>query len=273
MINILLSTYNGEKYLIEQIESIIHQTNKDWRLIIRDDGSTDNTIEIINRYHNQYPNKIEVLIDKLGNVGIIKSFEILLNKKVSDYYMFCDQDDVWFKRKIELSLQEMKKTEKTTTKGIMVFTDLKVVDEDLKTIAPSFLQQNKIRLDIGLKFKYICVANPVAGCTIMLNQRAKETVLPFADKIPMHDWWMSSIIAKKGIIKCINQPTIYYRQHKNNAWGSKKNSKFHHIKRIIKINTTLKEFAKLKPFLAACGFGNLYKFWFTKLEYFILRRL
>ena len=106
MVEILLSTYNGEAYLEELLDSLIAQTYQDWSLTIRDDGSTDSTIDIISEYQHKYGEKI-TLMDGRKNIGTIKSFELLLQQSIAEYVMLCDQDDVWMPDKIMLSLQKM----------------------------------------------------------------------------------------------------------------------------------------------------------------------
>ena len=104
-IDILLATYNGEKYLQEQIESILNQTYTDFRLLISDDASTDNTIKIIEEYAKK-DKRILTFVQK-ENLGVIKNFEFLLNKVENEYFMFSDQDDIWMKEKIEKSLAKI----------------------------------------------------------------------------------------------------------------------------------------------------------------------
>ena len=107
MIDILLSTYNGEVFLGELIDSVMGQTYQDCRLLVRDDGSTDGTLGILRTYQDNYPQRIVLTNDMLGNVGVIKSFELLLANSSSEYIMFCDQDDVWLPNKVELSVLKM----------------------------------------------------------------------------------------------------------------------------------------------------------------------
>ena len=99
-VEILMATYNGEKYLSEQIESIISQSYENWRLLIRDDNSKDNTVSIIEKYEKE-DNRIRLLRDRKGNLGFIKNFEELLVQSQEDFIMFCDQDDYWEKDKIK----------------------------------------------------------------------------------------------------------------------------------------------------------------------------
>ncbi|MHB9334492.1 glycosyltransferase, partial [Fusobacterium polymorphum] len=99
-IEILMATYNGEKYVGEQIDSIIHQTYKNWKLLIRDDNSTDKTLEILKEYEKK-DKRIKIIEDKKGNLGFVKNFEELLNNSKEDWVMFSDQDDYWLENKIE----------------------------------------------------------------------------------------------------------------------------------------------------------------------------
>ena len=130
-IDILLATYNGEKYLSELIDSILSQTYKNIRLIISDDCSKDNTREILDKYKKE--DSRVIVYKQEQNQGYVKNFEFLLKKVESDYYMLADQDDVWLPEKVEKSLQKLK-----AENADLVFGDLEVVDQNLKTIHPSF---------------------------------------------------------------------------------------------------------------------------------------
>ena len=110
-LDILLATYNGEKFLKEQINSLLDQSYKNWKLLIRDDMSTDCTMAILSDYISKYPDKIKLLKSN-KRLGPCQSFNYLLQKSDSDYVMFCDQDDIWLPEKIELSLKKMRSLEK-----------------------------------------------------------------------------------------------------------------------------------------------------------------
>ena len=141
MVSILLATYNGEKFLIEQLNSIINQSYEDWTLYIHDDGSSDGTIAIINQYCDQYENII-YLPDLIVHRGAAQSFMCLLEQVNADYYMFCDQDDVWLPYKIEKTYIAMQ--EKPVDSPVLIFSDLVVVDSDLNIINKSFWFYSKI---------------------------------------------------------------------------------------------------------------------------------
>jgi len=220
MIEILLATYNGGKYLKDQIESILDQTYQDFRILIRDDASTDNTALIIDEYKNKYPDKIVTIIDSLGNIGCRKSFMELLRCSSHDYIMFCDQDDIWLPNKIELTYLRMKELEKETNSPILVFTDLIVVDSELNVLNNSFWNYQKITPNIATDWKKLVSQNVITGCTMMINREAKKIVLPFELDMMIHDQWIGVNVAKKGKVGYINQPTMLYRQHGGNVAGA-----------------------------------------------------
>jgi glycosyltransferase involved in cell wall biosynthesis len=116
MVDILMATYNGEKYIRQQLDSILSQTYEQWLLYIRDDGSTDNTVEIINNYIKKYPDKIILINDEKKGLGAKLNFGETMKFSKNDYTMFVDQDDVWMNYKISKSLDIMEKQEKNMVK-------------------------------------------------------------------------------------------------------------------------------------------------------------
>ena len=272
MIEILLSTYNGAKYLPEQIKSVLNQSFTDWHLLIRDDGSTDETLNILNEYAEKYPLKIKRVVDDSGNVGVIRSFEILLKNSTADYIMFCDQDDFWLPDKIELSVEKILQMEKQFGKNIpfLVHTDLKVVDENRNVISDSMwkfvgLQPKKI-----LKSIYnLALCNCVTGCTILMNKKAKEVSIPFVYPVEMHDAWIALCVKKYGEIDFVDTPTIEYRQHEKNLYGAKPEpfslyKKFLTVKSAIRISKM--KYAYYHPFV----FKSVLQFLYHKVKYFYI---
>ena len=190
-IDVLMATYNGEKYVAEQIESILNQTYKNIRLVISDDGSTDGTREVLKQVKN-------------------------------DLYMLSDQDDVWLENKIEKSLELLKEQD-----ADMVFGDLEVVDENLKMVYPSFgdfmLLNRKIKKNINnknLNYLYNCVT----GCTILSKKKFLDKILPIPHKSEyvVHDHWMGLIVSIYGKMAYMPEKYIKYRQHGNNQIGTEK---------------------------------------------------
>lgn len=226
MIAILMSTYNGERYLGEQIESFLKQTVQDWQLFVRDDGSKDNTIAILKEYESKNPQKIFVVADVTQNMGAGESFMHLLSKIDSEYYMFSDQDDVWMPDKIERTLQKIKSMELKygTNVPIGVFTDLTVVDSELNVLMPSLWRADNRHPEYVRSFyKQWTNRHASYGCTQMFNKAAKNIVLPyrqFEGVMGAHDNWVEYILIKKGIYDYLDEPTILYRQHGTNVVGA-----------------------------------------------------
>lgn len=222
-ITILLSSYNGEKYLKEQLDSLFAQTYKNFQIIVRDDGSTDKTKYILNEYEKNYPNKVQIIEDSIGNLGSSKSFMKLLEYSSDcEYVMFCDQDDVWLPEKIEMSINKIKELEVESNKNIplLVFTDLTVVDEKLNIINKSYWNYQKLIPSITNDWKKLLSQNVITGCTIIMNKKAKEVCLPFTLEMMIHDQWIGVNVSKYGKIGYLNEQTILYRQHGNNVEGA-----------------------------------------------------
>jgi glycosyltransferase involved in cell wall biosynthesis len=219
-IDVLMSTFNGARHIGEQIGSLLTQTYPHWRLLVRDDGSNDHTVDIVESYRTRFPDRIEMAKDSGENIGPCKSFERLLTMSSSPYVMFCDQDDVWLSEKILLSLQGMKAAEQKFGGPILIFSDLQIVDQDLNIIHNSYFKHMNISNNF-IKNPYYIVHNcPVTGCTVMLNSPAKRLCIPFGKNAIMHDWWCAVICGFGGKIVSISDSTILYRQHAGSVFGA-----------------------------------------------------
>lgn len=220
LITVLVAVYNGEKYLRQQIDSLLCQTVSDIKIVVRDDGSTDNSPHIIDEYCRNFPQKVSKLSGKPTG-GAAQNFAQLLKTCDDDYIMFCDQDDVWLPEKIEKTFAVMKTAEGKDGKiPVLVHSDLKVVDQNLKIISPSFfefqrLPQKKITLP------KLLVQNYVTGCTVMINRALKNVCGEIPTECIMHDWWLALTAVLFGKIECIKEPLILYRQHSDNQVGAK----------------------------------------------------
>ena len=219
-IDILLPTYNGEKYLKEQIDSILNQTYKNIRLIISDDCSKDTTTQILREYE-QKDSRIEIYLQQ-ENLGVVKNIEFLLQKVENPFYMLADQDDVWLQEKVEKTLEKQKQEN-----ADLVFGDLEIVDQELKTMFPSFgdfmLLNRKIHKYINsnkLNYLYNCVT----GCTLLAKKETIQYILPLPQKSKyvIHDYWIGLMISLNGKVSYINEKYIKYRQHGNNQVGTNK---------------------------------------------------
>lgn len=221
MVDILLAVYNGEKYLRQQLESIINQTYKEFNIIIRDDGSTDSSLAIIKEFALLHPDKIKIVEGELSGSAKNNFFE-LMNFAENDYVMFCDQDDIWLENKIGLTLNKIKDMEKAygISTPLLCHTDLKVVDKNLNTIHPSFYKMQKFDIS-KTTLNRALVQNIVTGCTTMINKPLLDLAIGTNnDNIIMHDWWLFLIASAFGKVEAINTPTILYRQHEKNQVGA-----------------------------------------------------
>jgi glycosyltransferase involved in cell wall biosynthesis len=226
-VDILLSTYNGEKYLSELLDSIINQTYKFWRLIIRDDGSKDKTKEILNYYKDKYSDKIIIVEEESSRLGPCKSFLSLLSKSSSPYVMFCDQDDVWLPEKTEVSLNCIKKNE-IENPGIplVVFSDMVVVDENLRTLNESFFKGLSAPISQVSDPYYLVYRNVAAGCSMLANRKAVSLLDNITKNILMHDGWLMIATALSGKNIFIPRALVKYRIHVKNVIGFKEPSGF-----------------------------------------------
>lgn len=220
-VDILLATYNGENYLVEQLESILSQTYSNFRLLISDDCSTDGTRKILEEYKER-DSRIQLFFQG-KNLGVIKNFEYLLKKVESKYYMLSDQDDIWKENKIEKSVEKLENSESD-----LVYTDLEVVDANLNVTYESYWKLKGIYKKIKKynNFEALYLNNFVTGCTLISKGEYIRDVLPLPDtsKFVLHDYWIALIVSQKGKISYIEEPLIKYRQHKNNKIGSRKQS-------------------------------------------------
>ena len=238
-VDILISTYNGEEYIEKQIDSLHSQSFKNINIIIRDDGSSDNTISILDSLAKKHGN-IQLLLG--NNIGSSNSFLKLLGYSSSNYVMLCDQDDVWLPSKVKQTLDLMLLQElQNPNISQLVFTDLIVTDKELNVIHDSMLTLMKIDVYNLIKEPLnILVQNPVAGCTLMLNSYGRKEVLD-SGTIPkrvVHDHWIALIVSKNGNLSFLKEGTLLYRQHGYNQVGSSKVNLGYLIRRLFDLKNT-----------------------------------
>lgn len=240
MISILLATYNSELYIRELLDSLLAQTYDDWNLVVRDDCSSDNTISIIRDYMTQYPEKISILDNEGKNLRSYRNFYELLSKVESEYYMYCDHDDVWLPNKIELSIKRMKDVEKNGL-PVVVHTDMKVVDQNLNIISESFWNYSRL-LPEHTEFKELVQCNSVNGCTMLFNRKARDLALQHVDHATMHDMLVTQTAAANGgIISPIYTATVLYRQHVDNVVGARKRDIKYQLGKLKKIGSVISQ--------------------------------
>ncbi|WEV45408.1 glycosyltransferase family 2 protein [Streptococcaceae bacterium ESL0687] len=216
-VNILMPTYNGARFLADQIKSIQNQTFTDWHLLIRDDGSTDKTPDIIREFV-ALDDRISFINDsnQIENLGTIASIFELVKSESADFYFFCDQDDIWLPEKLALTLAEADHHD--NSRAVMYYTDLKVVDQDLKVVSESMIRSQSHHANTSLVAEL--TENTVTGGVSMINHALAE-LWTSADDIIMHDWYLALLAASTGELVYIDVPTQLYRQHDSNVLGAR----------------------------------------------------
>jgi glycosyltransferase involved in cell wall biosynthesis len=221
MISILLATYNGEKYIEAQLDSLFKQSIQEFILYINDDQSTDATWDIINNYKNRFPDRIKISQSKFNSGSAKFNFMNMMTKIRDDYVMLCDQDDVWLPNKIEKSMNKILELESCYGKGVplLIHTDLTVVDSDLNIISKSLRKMMNLNYNRN-KMCHLLVQNIITGCTIIYNRSLANVVNAMPSSFIMHDGWIALIASAFGKIDHLNEQTILYRQHEKSELGA-----------------------------------------------------
>lgn len=212
-LQILLSTYNGEKYICTQLDSIIAQDVEEKELLIRDDGSNDHTVSIIKAYTKLYS---WITLYEGENIGVQKSFFDLINHADidADYFAFADQDDQWFPEKTKHAIEKLEKF--SNEKPSLYCSDKVIVDEELNPVNITVhCIVNKIT------FANALVQNICTGCTTVINREMLFLLRQYVPKnAVMHDWWSYLLAAAYGNVYYDSNAYIRYRQHGNNVLGA-----------------------------------------------------
>lgn len=220
-VQILLATYNGGKFLREQLDSLFNQTFQDFTILIRDDGSTDNTLQIIEEYQQKYSAKIIILKDDKQNVGATQNFNLLLEKSSGDYIFFCDQDDVWLNEKMEFSLKKIQSLEdKDNRTPCMVYSDMKAIDEEGNIVAESVWQQLRLHPKY-FTLNRLLAQNIPHGCTMVINKAMRNLAFPIPKDAILHDHWMALLAVTTGKFVAVETPLVLLRNHSENVTRKK----------------------------------------------------
>lgn len=211
---ILISTYNGEKYLKEQLDSLLNQTYKSVKIYIRDDGSTDNTVNIVKEYQGRNSN---IILNEGENIGFINSFlELLKLSDEADYYAYCDQDDIWMEDKIERAVKFLEKTDEN--KPALYFSNSDYYDSNMKFLATA--EKNKV-----YNFRNSLVECVTQGMTMVINDKTRQIIVKNKPESCLyHDWWTYMICSGFGQIVYDDKSLVKYRRHNKSVTEEGKNS-------------------------------------------------
>lgn len=223
-VEILLAAYNGERFLREQLDSLLAQTWEQWHLTVSDDGSTDGTSAILDGYAAQYPDRIRRVRHEGRFGNACDHFFWLMKECGASYMMFCDQDDVWHPDKVEKTMRALLEAEDEagTDTPVLVFTDLTPVDEKLRPIASSLMKMQKQYTDV-IDYRALLMQNIVTGCATGINRALAQLAgqCKDASQVIMHDWWLGVVAARFGKVVYLDESTMLYRQHGGNCVGAK----------------------------------------------------
>ena len=212
MISVCIATYNGERFIREQIDSILRQLSSDDEIIVSDDGSTDNTISIINSIDDK---RIRV-IEGPRKQSPTSNFECALKASKGDYIFMSDQDDVWKPNKVKICMEWLQRYD-------CVVSDAEVTDSSLNPLYPSLYAIMQVRQ--GRIYNTIW-KNGYTGCCMAFRRNVLEASLPFPKDIPMHDIWIGNVAAYKYNVKFIPDTLIYFRRHEDTTSCNGKGSKY-----------------------------------------------
>ncbi|KXS32079.1 MAG: Glycosyl transferase, group 2 family protein [Candidatus Gallionella acididurans] len=216
LVSIVMATYNGEKFLRKQLDSILGQTYQNFELIVVDDASTDNTLSILNEYAALY-DRIHVFPAE-KNLGLVSNFERGLRLAKGEYIALSDQDDIFRRDKIELLLATLKDHPGRD----LVLSDLSLIDENDAEFATSLWRYQKLKPQQGKPFRRLIYLNFATGCAMMFRRRLLQIALPFPQACLVHDWWLAVVSAssKAGGIYLVSEQLTAYRKHSSNVLGA-----------------------------------------------------
>lgn len=225
MVEILLATYNGEKYLRKQLDSLLAQDYRNFKITIRDDGSTDGTREIIDMYLESSPEKVSLLETKTEYKSVRNNFSELLRNATGDYIAFCDQDDIWDKQKLTKEMNTMVRVESAAggRMPVLIHSDLSVVDEMLNPIAPSYMAYANIKPE-KFTLKRSLAESCMKSCTVIINAPMLALCKYVPDNAISLDWWLTINAAAFCKIGYVKEQLVKYRQHGGNFSGAKPGS-------------------------------------------------
>ena len=229
VIDVLMPTYNGARFLAPMLDSVLGQKGVNVQLYVRDDSSSDATIDILHHYAQQHACVQTWGGSRLGVVGNVDALMERSNQGDSAYFALADQDDIWFPDKLEQQYGLMRRLEQEfgTECPILLHADARCIDENGRTVVPSFLHQMGIPQGWGKDLRQALVMSPALGCTCMGNAALRRLALPLphAENIFMHDWWLLLVACCFGVTHCQPEPLVGYRQHSTNVLGIPKKRK------------------------------------------------
>lgn len=223
LVVVLLATFNGSRYLQQQLDSIAAQSHSNWKLLVADDGSRDHTLAIVKNFAEYHPGRVRIMSGDPTGSARDNFFRLLQAAGRAPYFAFCDQDDVWRVDKLERLTRECRQLQtQHPDQPCLVYSDLSVVDAQLCPVNPSFIDQIRAR-PYGITHKTLLAENAIPGCAMLFNDALANLFRANAfdaTKAIMHDWWLALLASAVGRVLHVPDPLVKYRQHDTNTLGS-----------------------------------------------------
>lgn len=224
-IAVLLATYNGERFIAEQLESLWQQSRQDFILIVHDDSSTDGTLRLLHDVQRQRPDRVKLLDSRGPRLGAKASFSILLSNASAPFIAFCDQDDYWLPHKLERQVAALEEAEARfgCNTALLCCGDASVADASLSITHPSFFDKHRFSIRDGRDstLARMLFRNFAIGATTMINAPLAAKCHDMPAEAIMHDWWCALVACALGKTLVLREPVMLYRQHDSNTIGSK----------------------------------------------------
>lgn len=216
-VQILLATYNGSEFIGEQLASLVEQTFTDFELLVSDDGSSDDTLQIVHSFSDRLPIRVLGKPATVVPAGVKNNFQFLIHSSSASLLAFCDQDDIWDREK--LARQVAFSEQPTNSSGLLFYCDARIVNASGRVTARSFFEDarkdpNRNRLN------QILVENVVSGNMSLARGDFARAAMPIANESPGHDWWLAAIAANSEGLRYLPEQLLSYRQHSHNAIGA-----------------------------------------------------
>lgn len=220
-VQILLSTWNGARWLPALLESLQQQSFQDWQLLVRDDGSTDQTLRILLEWQDRFPDKVTGILADGVNLGSTRSFSRLAEISTAPFLCFCDQDDLWFPEKLEVQYEHLRRLQREYGEHtpLLVHSDLAVIDQHKDIVSVSFWESR--HFDVTQDKRAYLLDNVVTGCAAAFNRAAATLAFPAPPQAMQHDRWLALVCSWFGQIQAIPHPLLLYRQHTQNQLGAR----------------------------------------------------
>ena len=215
-ISVVLCTYNGARYLSEQLESIFLQTCLPFEVIVSDDGSTDATMQLLRSFQQRSPCTFKIYENAITN-GVKNNFGRALALSSGAYIALADQDDIWAADKLSRFAEKIVATEHGVP--ALYFSDPEMIDSNGQSLNQTFSRRARIRLPVSNHWKFLLLGNFVPGCSIVFDRRLLHHILPIPVEAILHDWWITLLFSLVGEIYRVEYDTMKYRLHESNAQG------------------------------------------------------